>query len=171
MKSPQSSMISGGLSRVGRVSGLSSAIRRGQELFPEFGRTVAVERKFVVAQADITLRARLHGSGGQARELYAELMHNLATRTRPEGGRLANIVERWVSDLDHQIRSSGGSETDVLREIRNELKPLQELVSGFDFANVVARYVEGFQSHDDTLMVRVALVAGRVRTKTEAGRT
>ena len=124
----------------------------GKSFFLNLARMVALERKFVVAQADITLENRLHGSGGQARRLYAELMQNLATKAKPEGGALANIVERWVSELDHRLRTSGGTDSDVLKEIHSQLKPLQELVSGFDFSTVVARYVEGFQTNNDGLM-------------------
>jgi hypothetical protein len=141
----------------------------GKSFFLNLARTVALERKFVVAQADITLERRLHGSTGQARNLYAELMRNLATRAKPEGGALANVVERWVSDLDHRIRTSAGTDSDVLREIKGELKPLQELVSGFDFATVVGRYVEGFQAHNDTLMgSALRWLRAEYRTKTEA---
>ena len=83
----------------------------GKSFFLNLARMVALERKFVVAQADITLENRLHGSGGQARSLYAQLMQNLATKAKPEGGALANIVERWVSELDHQLRTSGGTDS------------------------------------------------------------
>ena len=141
----------------------------GKSFFLNLARMVALERKFVVAQADITLERRLHGSGGQARNLYAELMRNLATRAKPEGGALSNVVERWVSELDHQVRSSGGTDSDVLREIKNQLRPLQELVSGFDFATVVGRYVEGFQAHNDSLMgSALRWLRAEYRTKTEA---
>ena len=57
----------------------------GKSFFLNLARTVALERKFVVAQADVTLERRLHGSTGQARNLYAELMQNLATRAKPDG--------------------------------------------------------------------------------------
>jgi hypothetical protein len=113
---------------------------------------VALERKFVVAQADITSERRLHGSGGRARSLYSELMQNLATRARPEGGAIASIVERWVSDVDHEVRSADGTDSDVARAIEGSLKPLQDLVSGYDFALVINAYLKGFQSHDETLM-------------------
>jgi hypothetical protein len=141
----------------------------GKSFFLNLARAVALERKFVVAQADVTLERRLHGSGGQARNLYAELMRNVATRAKPEGGALANIVERWVTDLDHQVRSSNGTDSDVLREIKNRLKPLQDLVSGFDFATVVGRYVEGFQAHNDSLMSSsLRWLRAEYRTRTEA---
>ena len=141
----------------------------GKSFFLNLARTVALERKFVVAQADVTLERRLHGSSGQARNLYAELMRNLTTRAKPDGGALTNVVERWVSDLDHQVRTSGGTDSDVLREIKNQLKPLQDLVSGFDFATVIGRYVEGFQAHNDSLMgSALRWLRAEYRTKTEA---
>ena len=130
---------------------------------------VALERKFVVAQADITTERRLHGSGGQARSLYAELMQNLATRAKPEGGALSSVVERWVSDLDHEVRTAGGSDPDVVQAIEERLKPLQELVSGYDFAAVVTKYLQGFQSHDEALMAAaLRWLRAEYHTKTEA---
>ena len=124
----------------------------GKSFFLNLARMVALERKFVVAQADITTERRFHGSGGQGRSLFAELMQNLATRAKPEGGALSSVVERWVSDLDHEVRTAGGSDPDVVQAIEERLKPLQELVSGYDFAAVVTRYLQGFQSHDEALM-------------------
>src|SRR5258707_3554787 len=71
----------------------------GKSFFLNLARMVALERKFVVAQADITTERRLHGSGGQARGLYSQLMQNLATRARPEGCSLASSVDRLSSHL------------------------------------------------------------------------
>ena len=60
----------------------------------------------------------------------------------------------------------------MLREIKNQLKPLQDLVSGFDFATVVGRYVEGFQAHNDSLMASaLRWLRAEYRTKTEAVKT
>src|SRR4051812_38702765 len=66
----------------------------GKTFFLNLIRTVAMQRKFVVLQADITTERRLNGTGGEARALYGELMRNLATRSKPEGGALQNLVER-----------------------------------------------------------------------------
>lgn len=70
----------------------------GKTFFLNLVRNVALKRKFVVIQADITTERRLHGSGGQARSLFSELMRNLSTQSRPEGGALPNLVERWIGD-------------------------------------------------------------------------
>jgi hypothetical protein len=143
----------------------------GKSFFLNLTRMLALEKKLVVAQADVTLELRLHGSAGQARSLYAELMRNLATRAKPDGGALANVVECWVSDVDYRVRNSGGDDSDVLRQIKSELRPLQEMVSGFDFAAVVERYAQGFQAHNDSLMdSALRWLRAEYRTKTEARR-
>jgi BREX system ATP-binding protein BrxC/D len=141
----------------------------GKSFFLNLARMVALEKKFVVAQADITTERRLHGSGGQARGLYSEFMQNLSTRSKPEGGAIASIVERWVSDVDHEVRSAGGTDSDIARAIEDRLTPLQELVSGYDFAAVVIKYLQGFQAHDEARMVAaLRWLRAEYHTKTEA---
>ena len=141
----------------------------GKTFFLNLIRSVAQKRKFVVAQADITTDRRFHGSGGQARSLYSELMRNLSTRSRPDGNALQNVVERWIGDVDHRIRSEDGSEDDVKREFARVLKPLQDFVSGFDFVNVLTKYYEGYVSHDEELQGNaLRWLRAEYRTKTEA---
>ena len=69
----------------------------GKTFFLSLIRTIAMEKKFVTTQADLTPDRRLHATNGQARALYSELMANLATRTKPEGGALPSVVERFVT--------------------------------------------------------------------------
>src|SRR5688572_11442370 len=64
----------------------------GKTFFLSLVRSVALERKLVTAHADLTPDRRLQSSGGQARSLYQELMRNLATRTKPEGGALSAVL-------------------------------------------------------------------------------
>jgi len=123
----------------------------GKSFFLNLSRILATEKKFVVAQADITPDRRLHSNKGQARALYAELMHNVAVRSKPNGGALPNIVERWISEIDHKIRTEGGEDEDIKSEIYSRLNVLQEHVSGYDFANVIVKYLEGFITQSDFL--------------------
>lgn len=141
----------------------------GKSFFLNLSRQVALEKHFVVVQADITPDRRLYATRGQARALYAELMHNMATRARPEGGALASVVERWVSDLDYRLRQEGKGDDEVVRAITQELRSLQGLVHGYDFANVIGRYYEGFQHGDEVLMSSaLRWLSGEYETKTEA---
>jgi len=141
----------------------------GKSFFLNLCRIVAIEKKFVVAQADITLERRLYSSNSQARALYTELVHNFAVRAKPEGGALSGLIERWISDLDQRLRNEGKSDEEIIQQIPLELKCLQEFVSGYDFATVLGKYFEGYQKGDDALMASaIRWLSGEYSTKTEA---
>ena len=57
----------------------------GKSFFLNLARDGGARARFVVAHADITLERRLHGSAGQARNLYAELMRNLVNARQARG--------------------------------------------------------------------------------------
>lgn len=148
---------------------VSGAYGAGKTFFLNLVRAVAIERRLVVVQADITTERRLQGSGGHARSLYAEMMRNLATRSRPEGGGLSSLVERWVGDMAHEVASEGGTDADVRERILERLRPLQDLVAGYDFAQVLARYHEGHAAHNHALCENaVRWLRAEYTTRTEA---
>lgn len=66
-------------------------------------RTHAMGEGFVVADADLSPERRLQGGQGQGLATYRELMRNLSTKTRPEGGALMLILDRWISNLQMQV--------------------------------------------------------------------
>ncbi|WP_199186840.1 ATP-binding protein [Blastopirellula marina] len=141
----------------------------GKTFFLNLIKSVAQQRKFVVAQADVTTDRRLYGTSGQAQSLYSELMRNLSTRSRPDGNALSNVVERWIGEVDHEIRSGGGDDEDVKREFGRRLRPLQDLVSGFDFVTVMTKYYEGYLAHNDALQdAALRWLRAEYNTKTEA---
>ena len=140
----------------------------GKTFFLNLVRAVAMEKKLVVANADLNPDRRLHASGGQARSLYAELMRNLATRTKPDGGALAGIVEKFISTAATEAKAVGTSTESV---IRIKLEHLTELVNGYDFADVIAAYYRGFEEGDETLKAdAVRWLRGEFSTKTDARR-
>src|SRR4051812_23115099 len=112
----------------------------GKSFFLNLASIVALEKGFLVARADVTTDRRLHGTSGQARSLFAELMRNLSSRAKPDGGALAPVIEKWISHVAH----TAGGDTEVPKAIEAALRPLQDLGSGFDFATVMSRY---FQAH------------------------
>ena len=143
----------------------------GKTFFLNLIRTVALERRFVVIQADITTDRRLHGTGGKARSLYSELMRNLATRAKPEGGALPSLVERWVGDVVNDVQQAGGSDEDIKAEMDRRIKPIQELVSGYDFVRVLQRYYQGYAEHNEELQeCALRWLRAEYTTKTEANR-
>src|SRR3546814_8245685 len=77
----------------------------GKTFFMNLIRLVALEKGLVVMFADLAPDRRIHATGGQARGLYAEMARNLATRTKPDGGALSNVVERFVSQAQHDAEA------------------------------------------------------------------
>ena len=118
----------------------------GKSFFLNLSKMVALEKGFIVANADISPDKRLHATKGQARGLYSELMKNISTRAKPAGGALQSIIERFISDITQDIRLKNGADADVTKAIHEKLSPLKDFVSGYDFATSLNMYFEGFQS-------------------------
>ncbi len=138
----------------------------GKSFFLNLVRSIALERKLVTVHADLSPDRRLHATGGQARSLYAELMRNLATRSRPEGSAMASVVERFVTDS-----LSTATTRDVAPEvvIRERLAALEELTGGYDFAQVVAAYWKGHDTGNEQLKAdAVRWLRGEYSTRTDA---
>lgn len=138
----------------------------GKTFFLNLIRAVALEKKMVATTADLNPDRRLHASGGQARSLYAELTRNLSTRTRPEGGALPGIVEKFIFNATTEATAEGLKPQAV---IQRKLERLSELINGYDFAHVVAAYWKGFQDGDETRKAdAIRWLRGEFATKTDA---
>ena len=122
-------------------------------------RTHAMGEGFVVADADLSPERRLQGGQGQGLATYRELIRNISTKTRPEGGALNLILDRWVAscaDVDESV-------------VNAQLAPLEEMVHGFDFTRMLRRYRTAVAEGDEESMSRVAKwIRGEYRTKSEA---
>lgn len=141
----------------------------GKSFFLNLIRTLALQKRLIVAQADFTMERRIRSTGGEARALYSELMRNIATKAKPEGGALRNLCEGWISEVHHKVTSAGGSEEDVKRRITEDLRGLQEHVGGFAFAEVLGKYYEGHATGSETLQGNaLRWLRGEYATKTEA---
>ncbi|WP_267225823.1 ATP-binding protein [Dyella silvae] len=138
----------------------------GKTFFLNLVRAIAMERKLVVASADLNPDRRLHATGGQARSLYAELMRNVATRAKPEGGALPAVVEKFVATAASEARANAQPTDQV---IRAKLAQLAELVNGYDFADVIAAYYRGFEEGNEQLKAdALRWLRGEFATRTDA---
>lgn len=138
----------------------------GKTFFLNLIRAIAMERKLVVVNADLNPDRRLHASGGQARSLYAELMRNLATRTKPDGGALPGVVQKFISTAQAEAKKQSKTTEEV---IHSKLEQLTELVNGYDFADVIAAYCRGVEDDNDQLKSdAVRWLRGEFATKTDA---
>ncbi|MBO6763765.1 MULTISPECIES: ATP-binding protein [Alphaproteobacteria] len=156
-----------------RIADRGSAIRfiigeygSGKTFFMNLVRLIALEKGLVVMFADLAPDRRLHATGGQARGLYAEMARNLSTRTKPDGGALASVVERFVSQAHRSAEERSVPTGQVIRE---RLEHFEELTGGFEFAEVIRRYWEAHETHDDDLKSSVLRwLRGEFATRTDA---
>ncbi|MGJ1508183.1 ATP-binding protein [Sphingobacterium siyangense] len=140
--------------------------------------TVALKQKFVVSTADFTPDNRLYSNDGKALVLYTAIMDNIAIQTKPEGGALATLLEKWIEQVVATTAAENNLSLVQIREeqylnlVKNKImQSINELtdVGGFDFASVIMKYYEGY-INDDELLKRNALrwLKGQYKTKTEA---
>jgi Protein of unknown function (DUF2791). len=156
-----------------RISDGGSGIRfvigeygSGKTFFLHLVRSIALEKRLVTVHADLAPDRRLHATGGQARGLYAELMRNMATRARPDGGALASVVERFVTRALTESRESGAEPG---RIIRDRLAELSEMTGGYDFAEVIACYWRGHDTGNEQLKSdAIRWLRGEFATRTDA---
>ena len=161
------------LKDIDRITDGSSVVRfiigeygSGKTFFLHLTRLVAIEKKLVTVHADLAPDRRLYATGGQARGLYAELMRNMSTRTKPDGGALASVIERFIGEAKKEAIETNLKVNDI---IQNRLASLQELVSGYDFANVIEQYLQAYEQGDDEKKSAVLRwLRGEYNLKTEA---
>ncbi|PSK88860.1 ATP-binding protein [Taibaiella chishuiensis] len=140
--------------------------------------TVALKQKFVVANADFTPDNRLYANDGKAVALYTAIMDNIAIQTKPEGGALPTLMEKWIEQV---ITQTAEKNNISLTQIRSEeylnlvqsniMKTINEIteVGGFDFGTVIMKYYEGYIKDDDQLRKNaLKWLKGEYHTKTEA---
>ena len=138
----------------------------GKTFFLMLVRAIALQERLVTVHADLSPDRRLQGSNGQARSLFAELMVNMSTRAKPDGGALHSVIERFVSSAIEEAASVGSTPDKV---IATRLGSLREMVGGFDFATVIAAYWEGSENGNDELQANaVRWLRGEILTKTDA---
>lgn len=140
-------------------------------------RTHSMGENFVVADADLSPERRLQGGQGQGLSTYRELIHNLSTKTRPEGGALALVLDRWVINIQRKAAEECGSSSGTVYDqafhsvLEAFLEPLCELVHGYDFSAVLKIYAFAFAEEDmEAKACVVKWLRGEYRTKTEAHR-
>ena len=144
-------------------------------------RSYVMDRGFAVADADLSPERRLQGTKGQGLATYRELIRNLATKTRPEGGALMLILDRWISAVQAETALETGLspegagagnplfEKAVEQKILEVIRSMNELVHGFEFARLLTRYWQAAAAGDDEKKGLVLKwFRGEYTSKTEA---
>lgn len=139
-------------------------------------RNYVMDKGFIVADADLSPERRLQGTHGQGLATYRELIGNLSTKTKPEGGALTLVLDRWINTVQSEtMRESGLSPDDpalaaaVDRKIYAVTTAVSELVHGFEFARLLSLYYRAYsEGNDETKMKVVRWFRAEYATKREA---
>lgn len=125
-------------------------------------RNYVMDRGFIVADADLSPERRLQGTGGQGLATYRELISNLATKTKPEGGALTLVLDRWINSVQTEAVQETGLEpgdpalTRIVDEkIYTIISAIRELAHGFDFARLLSLYYHAYLKGDDEQKAKV----------------
>lgn len=125
-------------------------------------RNYVMDRGFIVADADLSPERRLQGTRGQGLATYRELITNLSTKTKPEGGALTLILDRWISNVQVQTMQETGLSADAAEleaQVENKIyavtQAMNEMVHGFEFARLLTLYYQAYREGDDELKQKV----------------
>ena len=139
-------------------------------------RNYVMAKNFVVVDADLSPERRLQGTRGQGLATYKELVRNMATKTKPEGGALSLILDRWISSVQQAVMEEnelspmdGRLPALVEKKIAATVCALSEMVHGFDFSRLLTLYYQAYTAGDEALKVKVLKwFRGEYANRTEA---
>jgi hypothetical protein len=123
-------------------------------------RNYAAAKGFVVVDADLSPERRFAGTKGQGLATYKELIQNLSTKSKPDGGALPLILEKWISGIQAGIKSGQNvheNEFDALveKQIYAVAGSLEGMVNGFEFAKAVVAYWRAYRQDNAAMKSNV----------------
>lgn len=125
-------------------------------------RNYVMAKNFVVVDADLSPERRLQGTNKQGLATYKELIKNMSTKTKPEGGALTLILDRWISNVQQEVLVNEGLTIDdpklailVEKNISKVIYSLNEMVHGFDFAKLLTIYYKAYNNGNDEEKAKV----------------
>ena len=139
-------------------------------------RNYVMDRNFIVADADLSPERRLQGTKGQGLATYRELIGNLSTKTKPEGGALTLVLDRWISSVQMEAARETGlmpGDPSLTKAVDTKIyavtSAVSELVHGFEFARLLSLYYHAYvDGNDDMKMKVVRWFRGEYALKREA---
>lgn len=120
-------------------------------------RNYAMDRGFVVMDADLAINRRLTGSKKEGLNTYRELVRNMAVKSRPDGGAMELILQRWIDSVRESMAAERGvamndlPPSDVAERLRRETSEMSGMTFYQDFAAVVSAYWTDLSSGRDDM--------------------
>lgn len=123
-------------------------------------RNYATAKGFAVVDADLSPERRFAGTKGQGLATYKELIQNLSTKSKPDGGALPLILEKWIAGIQMSVKAQGEcSEEEFNAQVEKQIylvaSSLEGMVNGFEFAKAVVLYWKAYKEDDLSLKTNV----------------
>lgn len=123
-------------------------------------RNYATAKGFVVMDADLSPERRFAGTKGQGLATYKELVRTMSVKSKPDGGALPLVLERWISGIQAEVAQehpvgSAAFDAGVERSIYRVTNELEGMVNGFEFARAVALYYSAYRTDDQMMKSNV----------------
>ncbi len=125
----------------------------GKSFLLQTVRNYATARGFVVVDGDLSPERRFSGSKGQGLATYRELIRNMSVKSKPDGGALSLILEKWISSIQSEAASehpidSAEFEKYVENKIYALTTQIEGMVNGFEFAKAIIAYRRAYKDND-----------------------
>ena len=137
-------------------------------------RNYATAKGFAVVDADLSPERRFAGTKGQGLATYKELVKNLSTKSKPDGGALSLVLEKWISGIQTAVKTQTGADGPLLDELVEKqiyavAGALEGMVNGFEFARAIDLYWTAYRRDDAALKSNVLKwFRGEYATRKEA---
>ena len=151
---------------------ISGRFGNGKSFMTQMVRNYAMDRGFVVMDADLAINRRLTGTKKEGLNTYRELVKNTAIRTRPEGGAMEPMLQAWVQDMADAISEEKGissddvTDDDMAKRIRSATASMNCMQGYQDFIKVVIRYCKDYRAGSDDIFA-LTWLKGECELKTE----
>ena len=125
---------------------ISGKFGNGKSFMIQMVRNYAMDQGFVVMDADLAINRRLTGSKKEGLNTYRELVRNMAVKSRPEGGALELVLQRWIDEVRQRMSAERNVSVrdiparDVSERLARETSAMSGLTFYQDFAAVVSTY-------------------------------
>ncbi|MHB1152478.1 MAG: ATP-binding protein [Eubacteriales bacterium] len=148
----------------------------GKSFLLQIIRNYAMERGYVVTDADLSPERKLIGGSNNGLATYRELLRNMSSNVRPDGGALPALLEKWINGIIIEVMQETGLSADdpglapkVELNIQKTITKTDTLVHGFDFSRILLAYWRGWnEGNDDLKSSAMRWLRGEYNTKSDA---
>ena len=136
---------------------ISGRFGNGKSFMTQMIRNYAMDKGFVVMDADLAINRRLTGSKKEGLNTYMELVKNMAYKERPDGGALEPILQGWILNAQEKAAKEAKVDikdvqrADIEKIMRSDVKDLTSYQNYQDFMRVVISYMNDFLDEKDDI--------------------